>query len=150
MRTQSEEKGIVLLVVLATILVVVVLAQVILNTIVNQSRLTLHQISRIQAYYAAMAGVNYAYEKLRNREDANWPLPSTLANKYYTRRICRGEAGCGCTVCDPSFPSSIRYIDLTITDRNATSPPAPKRCYPPGAFYNIPICIDVSVDYAYQ
>ncbi len=51
--------------VLATIVVVVLLASAILTMTLSQSRLTHHQASRIQAYYAAQAGMVYAYERLR-------------------------------------------------------------------------------------
>ena len=60
-----QKKGVVLLIVLGTLLVVASLATVILSLILSHSRLTHHQTSRIQAYYAAMAGVNYALEQLR-------------------------------------------------------------------------------------
>ena len=60
----SQKQGAILLMVLGTILVVVILASVILSIILSHSRLTHHQVSRIQAYYAAQAGVNLAIENL--------------------------------------------------------------------------------------
>ena len=60
-----NKKGIALLMVLVTLLVVVALANVIMNIALSQTRLTHHKISRIRAYYAAMAGVKLAYENLR-------------------------------------------------------------------------------------
>lgn len=62
---RSPEKAIVLFIVLATIFIVILLANILLGIMASQSRLTHHKVSRIQAYYAAMAGVNYALEMLR-------------------------------------------------------------------------------------
>lgn len=61
----KNNKGIVLVIVLATILVSVLLATAVMHLITNQSRLTHHQLSRIQAYYAGKAAITYAQEKLR-------------------------------------------------------------------------------------
>lgn len=60
-----QNKGVVLLFVLGTILITVILANVVLRIMLNQSRLTHHQISRIRAYYADLAGMNLALEKIR-------------------------------------------------------------------------------------
>lgn len=62
-----DRRGVVLLIVLGTLLVVASLATVILSLILSQRRLTHHQTSRIQAYYASMAGMNYALEQLRTK-----------------------------------------------------------------------------------
>jgi Tfp pilus assembly protein PilX len=59
------EKAAAFFLVLGVILVVVILAEVVLNIMQRQSRLTHHEVSRIQAYYAAEAGMNYALEMLR-------------------------------------------------------------------------------------
>ncbi len=64
-KARIKEKAIALFIVLATILVIIALANAILTIILSQSRLTHHQVSRIQAYYAAMAGINFALEQLR-------------------------------------------------------------------------------------
>jgi len=60
-----HKKGTALFIVLAVLLIVVVLANVILSIVSSHSRSTHHQTSRIQAYYAAQAGMVYAMEKLR-------------------------------------------------------------------------------------
>lgn len=65
-RINAANRGIVLLLVLGMLLVVIALANVFLNIILNQSFFTHHQTSRIQAYYAAQSGINYALERLRN------------------------------------------------------------------------------------
>ena len=61
----SINKGVALLLVLMVILIAVIIANISLTFILSQSRLTHHEISRIQAYYACQAGINYALEMLR-------------------------------------------------------------------------------------
>jgi Tfp pilus assembly protein PilX len=146
-----NKKGILLYIVIATIVIVIILGNIIMNIMLNQGRLTTHQLNRIQAYYAAMAGINLAYERLRNGNDANWPRPEILFNKSYTRCICR-NASCTCpnggsSVVDPAFSPSINFVAITVTDVSATVPPAPMYCSPsaPG----ITTCIASSVNYIY-
>ena len=91
----NNDKGIILLMVLLVIFVVVALANVILMQITSQSRLTHHQVSRIQAYYAAQAGMNYALENLRNGNTGNFSLCNSAA----------------CTYNDPDIPYR---VDVTI------------------------------------
>jgi hypothetical protein len=64
-KQKQDKKGVVLLIVIGTVFVVIFLANVVLSIITSHSRLTHHQVSRIQAYYASMAGINYALEQLR-------------------------------------------------------------------------------------
>lgn len=122
-----KRKGVVLFAVLGTILVVVFLTNVILTIIGSHSRLTHHQISRIQAYYAAWAGINFAYEKLRLNNDPLWPLPSSSGS--YTR-----------TVPDTFTISGVaRNVSVTVKGRNLCPAPLP----PAGVI----ACIDASVNY---
>lgn len=98
-KIRFNKKGVVLVIVLGTLLVVVSLATVILSIILSQARLTHHQTSRIQAYYATQAGMNYALEKLR-LGDVNWiPSPDTAPNTR-TRTLCKS----GCDVNDGDIP----------------------------------------------
>ena len=60
-----KRKGMLLFIVLATIILVSILCTVILRIMLSQSRLTHHQVSRIQAQYAAKAGMVYALDRLR-------------------------------------------------------------------------------------
>jgi Tfp pilus assembly protein PilX len=62
---KRDTKGVLLIIVLGTIIVVTLLATVILRIFSNQYRLTNHNITRIQAYYVALAGINHAMELLR-------------------------------------------------------------------------------------
>lgn len=81
----SHKKGIMLFMVLSTIMVVVALANIILVLASSQSRLTRHQTGRIQAHYAAQAGIQYAIEMLRTNV---WAIPA--AGTTITRTLCRG------------------------------------------------------------
>ena len=54
-----------LVLVLAVLFFVIVVANIVLILFSSQARLSHHQVSRIQAYYAGMAGINYAFEQLR-------------------------------------------------------------------------------------
>lgn len=81
--------------VLATLVIVVLLANVILAIISSQSRLTHHQTSRIQAYYAAQAGMNLAMEQLRT---GAWGTGAfTLCNV-------------DCTINDPNIPYTVNIV----------------------------------------
>ncbi len=114
------KRGVILLIVIGTILLVSVLAAVILSIITSQSRLTQHQISRIQAYYAAMAGGNYAMENLRT---GNWTTASYIP-----------------TLSDTSFPSSIPSQSVSIV----INPSGVSGCTPPSGST---ACVSVTANY---
>ena len=64
-----KREAMALVLVLFVLFSVLAVAQVVIIFFYSQSRLSHHQISRIQAYYAGMAGINYAFEQLRQ---GNW------------------------------------------------------------------------------
>jgi Tfp pilus assembly protein PilX len=90
--TFFSHKGIATLLVLFVILLAVIIANAVLIIISSQFRLSHHQVSRIRAFYAVQAGVNYAVEKLRLGQ---WSTGT------YT--IC----GSGCDVNDPDIPYQV-------------------------------------------
>ena len=92
----QSKKGVILFIVLGTIIVVMGLAIIVLRIIASQSRLTHHQVSRIQALYAAKAGMVYAQEMLRTNV---WYYNSAADNS------CPNPVGC--TVSDGAFPPSV-------------------------------------------
>jgi len=113
----SNRKGQLLFIVLGTIIVVVILSSVILRIILNQSRLTHHQVSRIQAQYAAKAGVIYALDKLRRNDDLdNWP-----ATGEYTRTM-RRSGSTPPVLDDPNLPASIDRVEITVYDSGSGLP----------------------------
>jgi hypothetical protein len=61
----SKRKSVALVLVLAILFSALLVAYITLVFFSSQSRLSHHQVSRIQAYYAGMAGINYAFEQLR-------------------------------------------------------------------------------------
>ncbi|MFA4888581.1 MAG: hypothetical protein WC628_03275 [Candidatus Omnitrophota bacterium] len=100
-----KPRGIVLLLVLAAVVLVVILAGAILSLILNQARITNHQVNRIRAYYAAQAGVNLAMEKLRV---GDWTNPAV-------HMLCNATI-CSCNspgnVCDEDMPF---LVNINIT-----------------------------------
>ncbi|MFA5411320.1 MAG: hypothetical protein WC321_05630 [Candidatus Omnitrophota bacterium] len=109
-----NKKGIALFIVLGTLLLIIVLANIILVIMLSHSRLTQHQVSRIQAQYASMAGLNYALEMLR-LNNAPW----TTAGTY---NICNSNPSCntltpsgGCTANEPNLPCSVGFVAVTIS-----------------------------------
>jgi len=111
----NDKKGIVLLLVLGTILVVVILGGVILNIMLNQSRITEHEVRRIQAYYAALAGVNFALEQCRV---GNWQAYPGANN-----RGCINCTGGGVSapnrIPDPQIPYVV-WIEMGPVSANST------------------------------
>ena len=125
----GKKKGVVLLIVLGTLLVVVILANVILNIILSQSRLTHHQVSRIQAYYAAQAGMNLALENLRV---GAWTYPNNCLNP--------GD----CLVTDTAFPASIQSVEVIFCPAGLLCAGSSTVCTPPA---NLTFCVTTSVNY---
>ncbi|HTZ10932.1 MAG TPA: hypothetical protein VMD04_00935 [Candidatus Margulisiibacteriota bacterium] len=121
------KKGVILFIVLATVMVTVVLAGVILNIISSQYKLTHHQVSRIQAYYACLAGINIAKEDLRTQSGAFQPISNC-------------PPGTGCDLTDPDFPPSvIQPVKITFI------PPGSSGCLNPPA--GTVACINATVSY---
>ena len=96
---KRDTKGVLLIIVLGTIIIVTLLATVILRIFFSHYRLTNHNITRIQAYYAALAGVNHAMELLRTGNTPNIPAGSTY---HYN-------------LTDQSFPPIIKTVSVNIT-----------------------------------
>jgi len=143
-------KGVVLFIVLAVLMIVVIMSIIILRIMSSQNRLTHHQVSRIQAYYASLAGINLAYDMLRQGDNnfGNWPQPASQPGGYYIRYLCKtttSDANCASAIIDADIPASIKFVKVTVTDKTAASPPRP--CNPPN---NSQVCIDATTTYTYQ
>lgn len=153
MVNRLNRKGVVLFIVLAVLMIVIILASVILSIMSSQFRLTHHQVSRIQAYYASMAGINLAYDMLSQGDNnvGNWPQPATVTpNLFYSRFLCKtASSGANCNtadaIVDSNIPSSIQVVQITVTDKNAANPPRP--CSPP---QDSQVCIDATTTFTYQ
>ena len=74
-------KGIVLFVVLMTVVMVIILGTIVLGVMLSQNRFSHHKVSRIQAYYASLAGLRYASEMLR-QYDLNSSYVSCPVSNY--------------------------------------------------------------------
>jgi Tfp pilus assembly protein PilX len=124
-KQKQDKKGVVLLIVIGTVFIVIFLANVVLNIITSHSRLTHHQVSRIQAYYASMAGINYALEQLRTGTWKAGTDCSTLA-----------------TACSPELdlsndfkPASIKSVSIVIIKPGDTGCPGNSACVKATANY---------------
>lgn len=117
----SNKKGIMLFMVLAVLVIVVTITNGILGFVLSHYKQTYHRVYRIQAYYAALAGVNLAMQKLRT--ETTW-IPAA----WYTGAInCTSPAPSGVNFsipdCDIPFPvyitispanTGIRTINATV------------------------------------
>ena len=119
-----NKKGVALYFVLAVLLVVVILANIVLSFITSQSKLTSHQIKRVQAIYAAQAGVNYAIEQLRLNNTV-W-ITDTVNPKYF--RICgplfnisNGAICASPNLTEESFPNAVNFVEINISALNTTT-----------------------------
>ena len=128
-----NKRGVVLFTVLAVIFIAVILTNVILALVSSHSRLTHHQVSRIQAFYAAQAGMNYALDQLRRGPSgtpAGWAVGSNCV------------AASPCTLTDSGFPSQVKSVSIVIKPYNAADPDCNNSP-------NQSACINVTVDYSY-
>lgn len=132
----ADKRGIAIFLVLGALIMAVVLARVVLNIILNQASLGRHQQSRVQAYYAAQAGMNYALEMLRT---GSWVFTS-----------CTNAAPC--YVNEDDFPTSILYFGTNSSHKQFRIIFCPKdqacanstTCSPPTGYTH---CINSTVKY---
>lgn len=115
----TNKKGVVLVIVLGTILVTALLANAVIHLISSQSRLTHHQLSRIQAYYATKAAVTYAQEQLR--------AGAWVAGTNCTVASPCNAANVGLNLAADFRPASVTGISLVITPAQGTNNTQP--CY---------------------
>ncbi|MFH0762392.1 MAG: hypothetical protein V1925_00695 [Candidatus Omnitrophota bacterium] len=127
----ANKKGVALLLVFAIIIVVVILANVALRLILNQSRLTHHQVSRIRAYYASLAGMNLALEKIRLGE---WIIPDLNgATRFGCINNCIDTSATYPLVLDPDIPYNVQVA-----------------IYPKESGANNTAKLEIKTDYTYQ
>ncbi|MFA6358141.1 MAG: hypothetical protein WCY09_05695 [Candidatus Omnitrophota bacterium] len=126
-----NKKGMILFIVVAVIIVVSTLAMVILRTVSNQARLSHHQVSRIQAQYAARAGMIYAFEQLRT---GTWK---------FSPNSCPDSAGCA--VVD-DFGPSVKTVKVIFCPSGAICAGSSVACRTPAGFN---FCVNTVVDYTY-
>jgi len=143
--TRPNNRGIVLFTVLAVIFIAVILANVLLSLVSSHSRFTHHQVSRIQAYYAGQAGMNYALEKLRT---GDWVSKAWGPG---ARKDCYDTP---CVLVDGNFPPQIKSVSIQITPYGSYYKDLPRadgsqNCPEPLSNNTFASCIDVTVDYTY-
>lgn len=132
MHNKCRKKGIALFMVLMTILIVSLLANIVLNMMLSHARLSRHQISRTQAYYAGLAAMNMARANLQTRRWTFAPINS-----------CPNPGGC--IVADVNFPASIQNIRVIFCPAGATCQGV--RCVAPAG---TTFCIQTTATYTYN
>lgn len=140
----SDKKGVILFIVLGVIIVTVTLATVILRNISNQSRLTHHNVTRIQAQYASKAGMVLAFDKLRR---GDWAQDATAINYY----CINGNVDSG-VVCLETIPDTEIHCGDKNTPCNiqiAVCPPVITAAPCDSASINNTAMIKVKTDYTY-
>ena len=138
-----NRRGIVLLIVITVILIVVILGEVILKIASSQSRLTRHQAGRMQAYYAAFAGINCAIDKLRT---GAWTYSPTNSCPNATPCIIGPYAASANTVSEYDFPVNINSRQVQIIFCDPGSKCVNAWCNPPSG---TTFCIHSFADYTY-
>jgi hypothetical protein len=137
-KVSLDNRGVVLLVVVATIMIAVVLAGVVLKVVSSQARLSHHDVSRVQAYYASIAGVNYAFEQLRKgAAGGGWVVGANcIASSPCEKKFDDGD------FYPPVLINPINGVSIIIRPAQSSNSAAP--CYnPPGGN----ACISVNATY---
>jgi Tfp pilus assembly protein PilX len=124
-RAAQAHRGVALYIVVGTIMTVAALAFVISKLIVTQSRITQHQVNRTRAYYALVAGMNLAIDRIRK---GSW----TAGNTYTLSNV--GTP----TIRDADIPYP---VSIAIANAPAVGTPVSGV---PGA-----VVITLSTDYSY-
>jgi len=134
-----NKSGIALFIVLTTVIVVVLLGDITLKFIASQNTFSHESVRRIQAYYAAKAGMNYALENLRTR---TWTFAPNSCPNAAGCTICK--TGGGCTVNDDTFPASIQLVRVIFCPSGTICASSPFSCEPPSG---INFCVNTTVTY---
>lgn len=130
-KIEANNKAVALLLVLATIVVVVILASVALRLILNQFRLTHHQVSRIRAYYASFGGMNLALEKIRL---GDWsPASAGGGIRYGCINSCIDASATYALIIDSDIPYNVQIA-----------------IYPAGSGINGTSKLEIKSDYSYH
>ena len=128
-----DKRGAILFIVIGIIMVVVILTTVTLSIVSNHSRLTYHQVSRIQAEYAAKAGLVFALEKLRF---GTWTYSPTNSCPVSTP----------CVISETGFPGSILSVSVVFVPSGSQRLVDSPHCSPPPGNS---FCVSSTADFQY-
>jgi len=145
MRKLFGEKGIALFMALGLLMIVVVFANIVLTLMLSQSRVTGHQVGRIQAYYAGTAGMNLALDNLRS---GIWGFDAACAASA-TCVQCTEAAPCGvvdAAMIDPTgVDTAVTAVNIVFCPRGDNCSVVADVCTPPSG--DLDFCIDTNVTY---
>ena len=125
---KHNKKGAILFIAIGVIMVVSFLAVVVLRIVSNQASLTSHQVNRIQAQYAAKAGMVYALDQLRR---GVWTFPADCTNLS------------PCPI-PGNFPQSVQSVQVIFCPRGGPCTGSRTPCNPPTG-YNF--CVNSYANY---
>jgi len=146
MRKLFGEKGIALFMALGLLMIVVVFANVILTIMLNQSRVTGHQVGRIQAYYAGMGGMNLALDNLRSGTWTFDPVNSCPEPVVGSRADCIiDETVDSALVDEDGVTTAVRFVEIVFCPRGDTCLGVGAACNPLST--DIDFCINTGVTY---
>ena len=140
----KKKSGIILFIALMTLLIVVLLANVVLSLMSSQSRITQHQIGRIQAFYAAQAGMVYALEMLRKGTASGGWNQASCGPPANPPGCVRPDASFSASIRDPVAPNTARQVRIVFCPTGSICAPSTTRCTTPAG---ITFCINVTADY---
>jgi len=113
MKRLQNQKGVAMVMALSMVVLAIVLANIVMTIMLSHGRLTRHQVGRIEAYYAGLAGINMAIDRLM-ASDATW-MPA--AGGTITRTICN-NCGVAGAIQENSFApatgSAIDQVNVTV------------------------------------
>jgi Tfp pilus assembly protein PilX len=114
-KSNLNKKGVILFMILAILLIVAIVVHGILNFVLSHYQQTLHRARRIKAYYAAMAGINLAMDKLRR---GDWTAETT--GKNY--KICHScpDSDCNTTTSGDCDVTNLSIINNANAAYNLT------------------------------
>lgn len=145
-----DKRGMILFIVIGVVMVVVVLSTVVLTIVANHSRLTHHMVSRVQAQYAAKAGMVYALEKLRlGRSAGGWAYVSAANNDCPDAAPCSipGDLGYATPVL-AGFPPAVTSIKVIFCPAGGRCGTASNNCIPPRG-YGHNFCVNSTAEFTY-
>ncbi|MDD2751863.1 MAG: hypothetical protein PHN59_01870 [Candidatus Omnitrophica bacterium] len=116
-RLVYNQKGVAMVMALSMVILAIILANVVMNIMLSHGRLTRHQVGRIEAYYAGLAGVNLAIDSIMRGHDG-WDVGNS------THNLCNPASAACLTRPNridelsfaPAMGSAIEWVEITVRE----------------------------------